>query len=455
MYKSAWRRSAIFIFSVAFLAAAPALAAGVTPNDTARFLAGMKVEAGSPLEQLTNEKFFTEHAGFFDRAWAALDSGQLSKVRAWSSENLKAPQPALFYMFSGPDFLYANAFFPKSETYVLSGLELPGDIPDIAALPKSSIPQELSALRVSLNSVLSYSFFITKDMRTNLYGRRVSGTLPVLFVFLARSGKTTESVSFVELDKEGALHPASVRAPEQGKNREMPGAKGVKITFHGESKEPQTLYYFATDLSDQGTENSGFLKFCEQIGQGDSLIKSASYLPQRNNFSRIRTFLLTHSTAIVQDDTGIPLKDFDLEGWDLRPFGNYVKPISKFLGMYQSDLQNLFVKEHAQPIQFSIGYRWKNGSSSMLLATKNLARRKQASSDAPPANAAPAARIDPSDAIRNAKGVNGSWRRPRRPLRGAKHRQGPGKGLAMPFPFGLLDSRSRENNATKVSTGSP
>ena len=29
----------------------------------------------------------------------------------------------MFYMFSGPDFLYANAFYPKATTYVLSALE--------------------------------------------------------------------------------------------------------------------------------------------------------------------------------------------------------------------------------------------------------------------------------------------------------------------------------------------
>ncbi len=375
--------------SAAFLAVSTTLAASATPNDTARFLAGMTSGAGSPLEPLTKEKFFIEHAGFFDRAWAVLDSGQLSKVRAWSSENLKTPQPALFYMFSGPDFLYANAFFPKAETYVMAGLELPGDIPDIAALPASSIPHELSALRASLNSVLSYSFFITKDMRTHLYARRLTGTLPVLFVFLARSGKTIESVSFVELDKDGALHPAGAAVPALGKSAGAQAARGVKITFLGENKEPQTLYYFTTDLSDKGTENSGFLKFCEQLGAGGSLIKSASYLPHSNNFSRVRNFLLTRSTAIVQDDSGIPLKDFDLKEWDLKPFGNYVKPISKFPGKYQRDLQSLFVKEHAQPLQFSIGYHWRSGSSSMLLATKKLGRRDQASSDAPPATIGP------------------------------------------------------------------
>ena len=82
-------------------------------------------------------------------------------------------------MFAGPDFLYANAFFPKAETYVMAGLELPGEIPDIEALPKRWVPRELSAIRISLNSVMNYSFFITSEMSSHLYDRRnFTGTLP-------------------------------------------------------------------------------------------------------------------------------------------------------------------------------------------------------------------------------------------------------------------------------------
>ncbi|MGO9487223.1 MAG: hypothetical protein ACLPX9_22045 [Rhodomicrobium sp.] len=388
----AWRQALLFIFVTFFIAAA-ARAEGVTPNDTARFLAGMPPQAGSPLEPLAQEKAFTAHAEIFDKAWAGLEAGQLAKVKAWSSENLKAPQTTLFYMFSGPDFLYANAFFPKAETYVMAGLELPGDMPDIAELPKSSIPRELSALRTSLNSVLSYSFFITREMRSRLYGRReLTGTLPVLFVFLARSGKTIKSVKFVELDKDGALHPAGTVPQAQSRigQTQTQGAVGVKIDFLGENAQPQTLYYFATDLSDGAIENSGFLKFCERWRSGDSLLKSASYLLHSNNFSRVRDFLLARSTTIVQDDSGIPLKDFDSNAWDLRPFGTYVRPIPMFWRNYQRDLVNFFADRQAQPIEFSIGYRWKHGGSSLLLATRKPGPLEQASSGAQPVAVAPA-----------------------------------------------------------------
>jgi len=43
----------------------------------------------------------------------------------------------MLYMFSGPDFLYANVFFPEATTYVLSGLEPVGGMPDVSQSRRS------------------------------------------------------------------------------------------------------------------------------------------------------------------------------------------------------------------------------------------------------------------------------------------------------------------------------
>ncbi len=68
------------------------------------------------------------------RPSSALEQSQLARIRAWSSANLTAARPTMFYMFSGPDFLYANAFYPNAKTYVLSGLEPVGTVPDLTTL---------------------------------------------------------------------------------------------------------------------------------------------------------------------------------------------------------------------------------------------------------------------------------------------------------------------------------
>ena len=110
-------------------------------------------------------------------------------------------------MFSGPDFLYANAFFPQASTYVMSGLEPTGPIPDLTKLPRGSIPHAFQSIEASLRSIVAYSFFQTKHMRSSLVATRVSGTLPILYVFLARSGKTIRDVSLIRLDQDGSVQP--------------------------------------------------------------------------------------------------------------------------------------------------------------------------------------------------------------------------------------------------------
>src|SRR5215472_312248 len=98
-----------FAFALAVLIAAGgnARAAGGQPaDDIAHFIAGLPPSAESPLAGLTGEAEWKRHAAFFETHWKELEDRQLSRVRAWSAENVKQSQPVLYYMFSGPDFLY-------------------------------------------------------------------------------------------------------------------------------------------------------------------------------------------------------------------------------------------------------------------------------------------------------------------------------------------------------------
>jgi hypothetical protein len=329
-------------------------------NDTARFLAGMPPAADSPLAALTRDRAWQHHAQVFDGAFDRLEHRQLARIRAWSSSNLTTARPTMFYMFSGPDFLYANAFYPNAKTYVLAALEPVGTVPDLTTL-RGSVATNLAQLRGSLSSLLSYSFFITHHMKSDLRAGRVNGALPILYVFLARSGKTIREVTPVRIDEEGAVQPEA----DGGRGS---GTHGVKITFAGSDGEERTLYYFSTNLANDGVKSSKFLKFCATLAPGDSFVKSASYLLHSGGFTTVRDFLLANSAVMVQDDSGIPLGYYDPKKWDLQPFGRYLGPIGVFPGRYQSQYAVLFRK--SRPIDFGIGYRWHSNESNLLLAVK-------------------------------------------------------------------------------------
>ncbi|WP_407175318.1 hypothetical protein [Bradyrhizobium sp. STM 3562] len=360
--------------------AMPAGAAEVTADDTARFLAGMQPSADSPLLPLTSDPGWQRHAKFFNGAFAQLEQRQLSKIRNWADANLAAPRPTMFYMFSGPDFLYANAFYAKANTYVFAALEPPGAVPDLTRLPRGSVDAALGNVEHSLASILSFSFFITKQMKVDLDANEISGTLPILYVFLARSGKTIHSVTPVALDDKGTLLSGS----DEGRGV----THGVKITFAGSDGLEKTLFYFSTDLSNSGVRRSGFLKFCDTLAPGNSLLKSASYLLHAGNFSTVRNWLLANSATIIQDDSGIPLASYSTKAWRFFPFGRYAGPIDKFPSRYQPQYAELFTR--AQPIDFGIGYRWRAYESNLLLSVRVASNEPEQAETASSAEPAPA-----------------------------------------------------------------
>lgn len=324
---------------------------------------------------MTRDAAWQSHAKYFDHAWANLEQRQLEKIRTWSARYVEERKPVVYYMFSGPDFLYADAFFEGAETYVLSGLEPVGPVPDLTDLTPRQLAQELRGLQGSLNSVLSFSFFITKKMKTQLRTGRLNGTLPILYTFLARSGKTVGETTLVSLNPDGTVTPL-LGPIEKGHS------PGVRITFSKAGAKTggreQTLYYFNTDLSNGGLQSSGFLMFCKRLGEGDGFVKSASYLLHSNNFTDIRAFLLENTTTLVQDDSGVPLRFFEAGTWRLKAFGRYLKPLGIFPRAYQRDMQDLFAKGRAEPLDFGIGYRWRPKESNLLLAVRRPALRADA-----------------------------------------------------------------------------
>ncbi len=352
------------VFLVAFQGAPAAEVA--SPDDAARYLAGIQPSTDSPLAKYTRDAGWKQHAQYFDTAWKKLDRDQLSKIRTWSAEHLKERRGTLFYLFSGPDFLYANAFFPNASTYVLAGLEPVGRVPEITERTRLSLPN----LRASLNTALNLTFFITAHMRQQLQHGELAGTLPILYVFIARAGKTIREVTLVNLDRDGVVQPATqARAPQT--------EPGVKIVFSSGDGPPQTLYYIRTDLSDGGVKNSGFLKFSEKLGIGDSFLKSASYLVHTRGFSRVRDFLLEHSQNIVQDDSGIPILAFKPDEWQLNLFGTYVGPIGTFADKYQAKLRQLYQQGRPPRLEFGIGYRHRANDSNLLLAVKKKSAKTE------------------------------------------------------------------------------
>jgi hypothetical protein len=349
----------LITFTVVLGTARTSRAETATADDTARFLAGLWPSSSSPLAALTKDPAWVSHARNFDSLFALEENAHLSKIREFSEKYLTTKHDTVLYMFSGPDFLYATSFFPTASTYVLAGLEPVGKIPELTNLSPVVINGELRNLESSLGSLFNFSFFITQHMKSQLREGPIYGTLPILYVFLARTRKTVHELNFVNLDQQGNLEIADLTRG---------AAPGVKIVFSQGDGPKQTLYYFSTNIADDSFERSGFSAFLTKLGPADSLLKSASYLLHKNHFAKVRKLLLDSSETIVQDDSGIPLAYFERRRWRFLAFGRYQGPISIFANFYQPRMAELF--RNANPMDFGVGYQWRKNESNLVVAQK-------------------------------------------------------------------------------------
>src|SRR5216110_4079461 len=192
-------------------------------NDVAGFLAGMPVPETSPLAPLTRDPAWQAHAAFFEEQFSKLNLRQLQKLHAWQETYLPEslqPIPVAFYMFSGPDFLYVDQFFPKASVYVLCGKESMGPPPD--PLRIANLSSALGNLENAMKSSLSTTYFITKDMKIDLQQQNLNGVLPILYVFIARADKSITNVAFGSLNSNGAFE-------ESAPGRKGGSTPGVRI----------------------------------------------------------------------------------------------------------------------------------------------------------------------------------------------------------------------------------
>ena len=124
-----------------------------TPDDTARFLAGLPPSPDSPLAALTKDPNWQQHASVSMRCSDRRTGITSRKVRAFAKARLSPTHDTLLYMFSGPDALHALALFPNAITYVLAGLEPPGNIPPLTGLSRATVSTDAARPRESHSAI--------------------------------------------------------------------------------------------------------------------------------------------------------------------------------------------------------------------------------------------------------------------------------------------------------------
>lgn len=323
-------------------------------NDAARFVAGLPVRnENSKLYALTQTGEWKSHARNMEQIWNSFQQ-TAPKAIAFSQEELQDINNrchTLFYPFGGPDFLFSNTFFPDMDTYFLIGLERAGRATEV----KHPSVDTYRLYQNAVSDILNLSFFRTKDMKVELSNDTIDGVVPIITLLMVRADRELVSIKNARLTDDGQF---STENEDGTPITRSTGLMEIKY-FRTGSDKLQTLYYLSTDLSNGGLPKNEKLKACiARFGPKTTatFIKSASYLMHEKYFSAIRDAILRSSSAVMQDDSGIPLPYYDPEQWDVTLYGTFYKPIALFSEYPQPELRDAYQVGDPKPLNFRIGY---------------------------------------------------------------------------------------------------
>jgi len=159
------RRNCCFA-TLCFLATASlSRSASSTPQEQAQFLAGLPASSGSPLAALQDSADYLGHREQLSKKWDYGRKVRWEAMRSWARKHLNhvSTRGVVRYLFGGPDFLGAHAFFPNADTLVLGGLEPVGAVVPPESLSAPALSASLGATREAMGTALFAGYFVTRD----------------------------------------------------------------------------------------------------------------------------------------------------------------------------------------------------------------------------------------------------------------------------------------------------
>ncbi len=282
-------------------------------------------------------------------------------------------------MFSGPDFFYADLFFPEATTMVLFGLERVGHVPALAELDPARQQAFFNVLRSSLIWMFDWGYFVTSYMGESFNkDMELRGVTPLIMFFMARAECTVLNVERITVDAQGQVisakgNPADVDTPGDA----FPS--GVKITYRKKNDQTvRTLFYWSQDISDAALVNAPhFRLYMDKLKFQTAFFKAASYLPTWLNYCR--NTVLARAQYVFQTDSGIPVRYFGATQWTVQLYGMLMGILQAFPAwVYQADLRQRYLTDTTRkPLEFGIGYgfRLNPAGSNMQLMRRKLEHR--------------------------------------------------------------------------------
>jgi len=344
-------------------------------NDIARLLAGLEQEAGSDLKAYDTLQVSKEYRKSINEFFAKLKKdnfGKIEKFRESELKDINTDSMTIFYPFSGPDFAHIAVLFPGARTTIMFGLEPVGNVPDIKGASNVEMAQLFKALRISIDSIAPLGYFMTNEMGRDFH--RVSdlnGNLPVIATFMAQWGYRILDVKKFTVSPDGKVADSIPGVKDQHSNKDHFVSGGMIEYMFPNEDYTRKVYYFSQDVSDEYLKlTPQFLTFVNSFKYDVTFLKAASYLCSWMH--TVRNTIMQNTKIVVQDDSGIPVKYFESDKWDMRFYGKYSRTLKVFQkAFFQQELKQMYdTCKTVKPIDFAFGYGVRINQSNLMIAKK-------------------------------------------------------------------------------------
>jgi len=338
------------------------------------------------------EKIVTAHCKAIEKKLGDFKKAYFEKNRDWFTKVVPSDAPkTVVYPFGGGDLISALVAFPDATDITTLSLELAGDPRRLKTLKPSQVQLSLGGLRGEIGGLISVGSNTSENL-SNGQRNDLPAQVSSFLMGLVAGGYEPVAMRYFTIDDAGELHyltQAEIDASDaEAKEKLQKDAKkakldpeykasshlkadwlspnfalafsNVEIQYKKIGEDTIRVHrHIAWNLGDSYlTKHPEVIRYLEKKGQVTMLVKGASYLLWRADFSRVRGYILDHLAWMLSDSTGIP------PGF-AKPAGMIQETYGRFDGAflegsqtskYNEEMIELWKNQKKRPLPFRFGY---------------------------------------------------------------------------------------------------
>jgi len=366
-------RSVGFLFAVVFLAAVVdptrAVAAKLSPDDTARLLAGLA--ASENAGAVAAEPLIVDYRTNVGTMWQSYEKSRGAAMSEWArSASAGGDAPVVFYPFGGADFMTVQRLHPRATHYTLVAREPAGALPDLTETER--LEERLAPFLQASHQFTTFGYFATAALRRFSKRRgEIEAISGILALSAARAGYAVRSIEALAFDEKAHEY----RPVAAGVDTDW---ESIRLTLERGDGETVVLDYVVLDLQDEHlSEHESQADWIRRQAGNHTFLKAAGHALQTPSFSITARAILNHAPSILQDESGLGYPALN-RSFEVRLFGTF-EGMSTHLfdaqkksgkGIHEQTLgaEAALIEAYAErtdvePLPFKLGYAKAAGSS--------------------------------------------------------------------------------------------